>query len=485
MVSSRYRSSPSRRRALALPALLSLALCAAARAQSEDAGLDIAPAQNLGTLDALGPLTRPTPALEKLCYVRASGGEAMVTKVMCELGEKRLVKLPSGELSVVTRRHTRPCDRPFRSMTREAIARSMEQEGFGRFKFAPSGYYLFAYDCSEGFYRHTRSILRTLLPGVVRELRDWGLEPARPETPLVVVIFPSRAAFDAYEKMPASVAAYYNGLDNRIILYEDQRLWNAAPEYALRQAAYTIAHEGVHQILANTGIQQRLSGWPQWISEGLPEYFCPLTVSSRVVKQNGDELPERTLEWQRAGMVNDLRMYDLLRTRARDGRLVRAAIGAKELTSYGYAVSWGLVHYLSNRRSDAFAAYLKDLGEARPLQPAVESFAGGPDPLFVKHFGDDYAGIESEVQRHLTSRRIQNEYRDPIENQTHYVVKRIYKKGRTFHTSVVLTLSPAAAREWKEQEEARMDEMGEEAQFYTIMCDTRKEAEYQIAKLRR
>ena len=95
-------------------------------------------------------------------------------------------------------------------------------------------------------------------------------------------------------------------------MYEDQELWEAAPEYAAKKASYVIAHEGVHQLLANSGIQSRLSNWSPWIREGLAEYYCPLKVNSSLIRKANSELPTRTMKWTKAGMVNDLRMYSLL-----------------------------------------------------------------------------------------------------------------------------------------------------------------------------
>ena len=126
-----------------------------------------------------------------------------------------------------------------------------------------------------------------------------------------------------------------------------------------------MAHEGVHQILHNTGIQQRLARWPMWISEGLPEYFCPLKVSSRIVRTANAELPTRTLKWTDPGMVNDLRMYSLLRTNSQGGEVAKQLVQASELGSREYALAWGLVHYLVNERPSEFRAYLQDVSRSR------------------------------------------------------------------------------------------------------------------------
>src|SRR5436309_1049105 len=73
---------------------------------------------------------------------------------------------------------------------------------------------------------------------------------------------------------------------------------SSRPDLALGQAISTIAHEGVHQILHNIGVQRRMSVWPMWLSEGLAEFFAPTTVDGK-------------LRWKGPGQVNDLRMFEL------------------------------------------------------------------------------------------------------------------------------------------------------------------------------
>ena len=50
---------------------------------------------------------------------------------------------------------------------------------------------------------------------------------------------------------------------------------------------------------------------------------------------------------------------------------------------------------------------------------------------------------------HLKIQAIQAEYADPIDNQTHYVVKRSQKRGKEFAISLIITTSPAAEKKWK------------------------------------
>jgi hypothetical protein len=419
-----------------------------------------------------------TPGHGETLLLRSAAGEQVV-KLHSDLGVELLVMLPTGELALVPRGQTSATAKPFVPAGETAMKQALAAAGFGKFKIVAAKPYLFVYASSEAFYLHTRSILESMYPGVKSTLEQWGLDVAEPAVPLVVVIMPNRAEFDAYDKTSPEIAAYYNTLTNYVVLYEDQRLWEAAPEFALKQGAYIVAHEGVHQILANAGIQKRLARWPMWICEGVPEYFCPLKVSSRIVRTKNAELPTRTLKWTNSGMVNDLRMYALLRMNGNGGEVARELVQASDLGSREYALAWGLVHYLAKERPTEFRAYLREASQIEPLDPAQKALTGRVDPLFVKHFGDDFAAIETGVQQHLTSKPMQAEYRDPEVYQTHYVVKRSIKHGRTFSIAMLVTTSPAAAREWKESEEAASDR----AKFFTKICRTKREAEYQVQKL--
>ncbi len=97
---------------------------------------------------------------------------------------------------------------------------------------------------------------------------------------------------------------------------------------------------------------------------------------------------------------------------------------------------------------------MADIGKYEPLNEATMPVAGKADGLFVKHFGGDFDKLERELQAYLTSKKMQAEYVDPVENQTHYIVKSVEKKGRAFAVRLVITTSPAAAKKWKEEQQA-------------------------------
>lgn len=249
-------------------------------------------------------------------------------------------------------------------------------------------------------------------------------------------MFRTEEEFQKFEPVPDGISAYYNALSNHIVIFEQSDLVEVAPELAMKQSIGTIAHEGIHQILHNIGVQQRLSRWPMWLSEGLAEYFAPTTV-------------DRKLRWKGVGMPNDLRMHELSRfmNARRDaggkGEIVDQVVGAQRLTSSGYAAAWSLTHYLASRQKEKFHNYLRAVAELDPLEPR-EGLAGPESrKLFVEHFGDDYAALEEGLVTHLKSLP----YVDPIANQTHYVV---LLESTTRRTAGVTT-SPAGARQFQEE----------------------------------
>jgi hypothetical protein len=453
--------------------------CVPIFAQSEEA----APARTSSMREFLAqfpPGVKPHPGNGELLSMKSATGAAQIVRLHCALDPYALVMLPAGDLAFVDRKKTKPTTDPFVAATAEQMQASLKAAGLSKFKVEKGMFYYYVYDCSDDFFMHAKSILDSMLPGVVSDLKSWGLKIKRPDVPMVVVIMPSRAAFDKLHPMPKDVAAYYDVMTNRVVMYEDQELWEAAPEYAAKKAGYVVAHESVHQLLGNIGIESRMSNWSPWIREGLAEYYCPLKVTSSLIHKANSDLPTRSMKWSKAGMVNDLRMHALLKMHPSSGDILKKLVEAEDIDSDGYAVAWGLVHYLANKKTEAFRAYMADVSKYEPLDEATAPIPGKADALFVKHFGSDYAVLERQLQTYLTSKVMQAAYVDPIEKQTHYIIKSVEKVGRAFAIKAIVTTSPAAAKQWKEEQESAHPK----ATFNTIVCKSRAEAERQVQRLK-
>jgi hypothetical protein len=206
---------------------------------------------------------------------------------------------------------------------------------------------------------------------------------------MVVVMFGDSRQFQNYWGGPDGMVAFYNYVTNYTIMYEPEA------RAATRSQMYNlIAHEGVHQILANLGVQQRLSRWPPWFSEGLADYCSPVNATGRV-------------RWSGVGEMNVYRYQELSnlvdkRKRAglADDALVREAVSAAAPDANLYAKSWGLVHYLAERKPKEFSAYLADVAQIEPLTTTADGAA-----LFEEHFGKDPAAIQADMLEHLQKLR--------------------------------------------------------------------------------
>lgn len=357
-------------------------------------------------------------------------GQLIVAKVHVDVGSYRVLLMPDGRLVSMPRSETTPTDRPFEPVSKKKLAKRLTEQRFPGFRSKTTRRYLYVYNSSQAFTTATGRILESMYPALLNYFDRQKIHVQDPDFPLVVVIFRTQEEFDRYRKVPPGMVAYYNSLSNYIMMFEQSQLAEVAPELAFKQAVSTIAHEGVHQILHNIGVQQRLSRWPLWLSEGLAEFFAPTELNRRV-------------RWKGVGFVNDLRLHELSEYykqqggKLTGGQLLRRTVEASPLQSLEYATSWSLMHYLARYHRKELQSLLQDASQLEPLQRVA------PGSLFVKHFGQDYLGTERKLIQHLQSLP----YVDPVLNQTHFVVMVQGKRGR----KTLVTSSPRELQGYQQQ----------------------------------
>ncbi len=370
-------------------------------------------------------------------------GNPVVAKLHVEVGGHRVVMLPDGKLVARRAADAEDSDRPFEPISKEDIAAKLTAGTFKGFRTHETPRYLFVYNTSDTFTLVASRILDTMFPGVERYARAQKIDLHKPDVPLVVIMFRTEAEFQRYRRMPPGVIAYYDPLTNHVVLYEESRLARVKPELAIQQALSTIAHEGAHQILHNIGVQQRLSVWPMWLSEGMAEFFAPTTTGKR-------------LEWKGAGNVNDMRMFELeryLKLQANDGydgKTIEQTVLAARLSSTGYASAWSLTHYLAKRKRLDFHRFVNRMSQLGPLEGYTQ--AEGPGfiaenlRLFKENFGDDLADMERLLVAHLQ----QQDYTPPFADEPHFVAMIVYPNGRKPGRDASLFFSAEHAERWRD-----------------------------------
>ena len=402
--------------------------------QSQDPGDP--PSDSGGMMLPSGPITY---ANGETLLVRKEDGTTEVARYHVGVGSTRVVLMPDGRLEPFDGSRTQATDEPFEPLgISDMEAKMLDDPRLEGFKAIRSRRFLYVYNTSETFIRTTRTILETMYPAIRKYFSRSSIDVHEPEFPLVIVAFATENEYQEFRRMPRGVVAYYDTLSNHVALYERSSLSSNVPEIAIKNAISTIAHEGAHQVLHNIGVQQRMSRWPLWLSEGIAEFFAPTSV-------------DRGAKWQGLGATNELRMHEIdsdwkQRRPSGNGQNLHKIVAATELSSLEYAYSWGLIHMLSKRRQKELFACVRKCSEFRPMDglpssgPEVaEQSVPSPEQVFTTHFGDDFSGLEREMIRHLTSLN----YVDPVANQTHYIV---IAAGRVY-----MTTSPKRVQEIRKQ----------------------------------
>jgi len=416
------------------------------------------------------PIAEPVPADGRRVLVKSDDDEVVVGKVQVELGESFVVIMPDGKIQVFKQSEATLTDRPFVGVTMKDLSAKLQAK-FPGFTVQSTKRFIYVYNTSAKFHKGTSSILESLYPGLVNYCKGRKLATEDPPYPLVVIMFRTRQQWEDYMHgmfAGSSVAAFYDGATNRVVMYEQSELGEDAPEYAQKQLISTVAHEGVHQILHNIGIQQRLSRWPMWISEGLPEYFAPTSMG-------------RNLGWKGAGQVNDLRMKSIDRllrmgpqlsissTKASNST-TEAIVTATDLDADGYAWSWALAHFLGEKKKDIFSKYLAEIATAGPMK---KTDSAEQRRVFVKHFGSEFAKLDTEMMKHLRALP----YIDPIENMTHYVVMMRYPQGLRTMRGYAIALSEKQVAETRSELAAKLTAQEQNVAVFEVRkAKTRTEA---------
>ncbi len=383
-----------------------------------------------------------TPVQDQVVTVRDSNGERICGRLYCRSeNDFGIVLLPNGELKAFAISDMQLTDEPFKPLKHLELGREIRQGDLARFNLKKSNNYVFVYNTSEGFYEVTKQILESMHRGMIRKLERDGFQLRSPEVPFAVIMFANEKQFQAFRQMPPGVLAYYNIISNHVVLFEPGANSHASIDVARGQALSTIAHEGAHQILHNVGIQQRLSMWPMWLSEGLAEYYAPTSFG-------------KNFRWKGAGEINDLRMFELehyLQTRelfGLDGTTIRDSVGAAKLDSTGYATAWSIIHYLAETQPDKLNDFIQYMSQLGPFYGMASRDKFVPENLdhFKMFFEDDLKIAEAGLIKHLK----QQSYQSPMAFRPHYVTTVIYNDGENLAKRGCIYYQRRLAEEWRQ-----------------------------------
>jgi hypothetical protein len=186
-----------------------------------------------------------------------------------------------------------------------------------------------------------------------------------------------RSARDALAQVPRERP--HRDAQRRLLLLELERL-----SFELG----TAAHELVHLLVAESGLEPRHDDFPLWLHEGLAAQF-------EVVRGG---------RWAGFGRAHDLRLPDWRRIDPppRLAPLLRDTGFGHGYAGDAYAAAWALVYYLRKERPGQFQTFLDLL---RIPDAEVRPRADRTLALFRAAFGADLATLEADWHRKIDSLR--------------------------------------------------------------------------------
>ena len=250
-----------------------------------------------------------------------------------------------------------------------------------------------------------------------------GFRVARPEFPLVAVVFPNHAAFADYCKkddVPAmrGMLGYYMPTTNRVALYEPETqvsvrgqrsdVRNQRSEFESMDdgpcasdhgRAFariegdlqdTMIHEATHQVAFNVGLHSRIGESPLWVVEGLATVFeAPGIRESASNTSIKSRLNRERFVWFGNYMKERRKPKSLAQFVSSDAAFKTAVLDA-------YSEAWALSFYLIETRPGEYARHLKKIAERDPLKEYGE---GERLADFQRAFGKDLTILDADFIR--------------------------------------------------------------------------------------
>jgi hypothetical protein len=279
------------------------------------------------------------------------------------------------------------------------------------FRIYEVGDFVIAYNTERAYAKWVGGLYQRLQRGFTKYWSRKKFELTKPGFPLAIIIFASRGEYDRYiarelGEIPISMVAYYNLQTNRVAMYDltsgnrnagasldnDRRISEVLSDPRSIPMVATIIHEGVHQLMFNSGMQSRFSDTPLWINEGLAMYFETPDLSS-------------TTGWRAIGRVNSIRLSRFRKVLATEPISLEEMLTDEDIFRSdqenvldAYAQAWAFNYFLLNRYPKEYVNYLKFMSK-KPLLIYDDSETRLRD--FKTYLGEDLDQLQREFVRYI------------------------------------------------------------------------------------
>jgi hypothetical protein len=265
------------------------------------------------------------------------------------------------------------------------------------FRIVSTGHYLVA--LPEGVRTNWAERFEELYRSFAIYFSVRGFRMREPEFPLIAVVWPDKESFMRAARtergavMPG-VLGYYSQITNRIMLYDVGGGHGDADDW--RQNSATIIHEATHQTAFNTGIHQRFSDTPRWLTEGLGMMFeAPGVWNSRAYTRREDRINHGRFDYFRTRLAS-IHKPELLQQLVSSDRLFSLDPSA------AYAEAWAFSFFLVETQPRKYSEYLA----LTARRPAGQPYAPGKRLAdFASIFGSDFRMLDARFLRFMAELR--------------------------------------------------------------------------------
>ena len=276
-------------------------------------------------------------------------------------------------------------DTKFAPYTREEMKTRLKAEFPKEFRILETKRYMIVYDTTGAYATWCGELLEQLDTAFLVHWQAKGFELTEPEFPLVAVIFADRDNFircTIGEVGPAvtEISAYYNQQSNRVVFFDltgqevyggrgttNQRIRAIMSRPESAKLVSTFVHEAVHQICYNSGMLQRYSACPLWVSEGIATlYETPDLRSSKAWSADIKVNQNRLNHFYRFYIERNPR--EPMKQVVAHDEPFRLADGNGGLLD-AYATGWAMMYFFNAQHSDKLVKYLKIISEKQPHVP--------------------------------------------------------------------------------------------------------------------
>ncbi|MEX2185933.1 MAG: DUF1570 domain-containing protein [Pirellulales bacterium] len=367
-------------------------------------------------------LTSGTAAVEQVEFRRQGDSQAtrLEGRVVVEAVDKSLLfQTADGGLYPIAAEQLirRTSDaRPFAPVAADEIGKQLLAGLPDGFDVHRTRNYVICYNSNKAYAQWVGALFERLHRAFHTFWQGKGIKLAEPEFPLCVLVFADEESYAAYAKQhygegASKLVAFYALTTNHVTLYdltgvgalrrEGNRRGNLAQVNEMlshpsaAQNVATVVHEAFHQLQFNCGLSQRFADVPLWVAEGLAMYFETPDLKSAQ--------GWRTIGAVNYGRLGDFQAYFPNRPAASLKSLVvdDARVRDPRTATAAYAEAWAINHFLMQRHTKEYVAYLKTIAD-KP--PAVVDTPAERLKQFEAALGN-FETLDAEFLRHVRSLR--------------------------------------------------------------------------------